>query len=122
MPRRAKSICRKMGCSVLIDAPGYCATHTHVNNAFVYQDRKKTAETKRFYSSGRWTKKSKQHRVIEPLCRECKKRGIIKPCEMVHHDPPLEILLSKGLNPLDDKYLASLCNDCHLGHLREKKN
>jgi len=122
MSRRAKSICRKVGCSKLIDAPGYCDQHLKSNNSFQYQNNNKTIESKKFYSSSAWTGKSKQHRADEPLCQECLKNNTITAAQMVHHNPDLTVLLKKGLNPLDDKYLESLCNNCHLGHLREKKH
>ena len=121
MPSRGKSICRKIGCNTLIDSPGYCLEHAHANNAFTHQNNIKTIKTKRFYSSGSWTRASREHRIQEPLCQECLRRGVVKSAEMVHHEPPLEILMDKGLNPLDHKYLQSLCNNCHLGHLRAKK-
>ena len=121
MPVRAKSICRKSGCNILIDKPGYCEDHKSLNNPFRKLDEKKTDETKKFYSSSAWTKTSLNHRKNEPLCQECKKKGIIKSGELVHHEPSLEELLKKGFNPLDHKYLETLCFNCHQGHLRAKR-
>lgn len=121
MPKRAKSICRKIGCNELLDAPGYCEKHTKNNKPFWHQDVKKTTAAKRFYSSAPWTKKSSQHRKNQPLCQEHLQKGLIKGGEMVHHIIELKELLRRGLDPLDNKYLETLCNSCHLGHLRAKK-
>lgn len=121
MPRRAKSVCNKIGCFTLVSQPGYCEKHKKESNPYEELNKKKTTETKKFYSSYAWTKKSKQHRKKEPLCQECLRKDIIKNGELVHHEPELTELLKKGLNPLDDKYLETLCHNCHQGHLRAKK-
>ena len=121
MPRRPKTICRKNGCYSLINSPGYCDIHQDESSPFKSLDSKKTVETKKFYSSWKWTKTSRQHRIKYPLCEQCQTDGKTHAAEMVHHEPPLEVLLKKGLNPLSEKYLHSLCNSCHLGELRDKR-
>ena len=68
-----------------------------------------------------WTLASKRHRAKEPLCRQCKREGIISKGELVHHNPPLDELKARGLNPLDDKYLETLCFNCHQKELRRKR-
>jgi 5-methylcytosine-specific restriction protein A len=113
--------CKQPGCPNLVKA-GYCDKHKHYEvSGFKQLDNNKTLETRAFYSSTRWTRTSLEHRRIEPLCRACKGKGIITAGEMVHHDPPLEYLLTNGLNPYDHRYLATLCNDCHLIELRNKR-
>lgn len=126
MPNRPLTPCRKAGCSNLVERPGYCPIHKHVEKEvirenFAVLERKKTHEQKAFYSSNRWTQTSLQHRQQEPLCRRCKAKGYIVPAQMVHHNPPVETLLAEGKDPFDHKYLESLCNNCHLGELRGKK-
>lgn len=121
MPKRAKTICPSVGCNNLVDTPGYCDKHKEETNPFRALDKKKTPEMKKFYSSGSWTKTSKNHRKKFPLCGRCLERGKTKSAEMVHHEPPLEELLRKGLNPHNEEYLNSLCDNCHLEDLREKK-
>jgi 5-methylcytosine-specific restriction protein A len=124
MPQRAKSICRKPGCSTLIDAPGYCQRHTtEIDSRINFRelDNRKTDEQKKFYSSREWTSASLAHRQSEPLCRRCRADGKIVAADMVHHNPSREELIKRGLNPLDDKYLESLCNNCHLAELRRKR-
>ena len=120
MPARARSICRKTGCHVLIATPGYCEDHAHLANPFRTLDARKTPESVRFYRSYKWTQASIRHRIKSPICKECERRGITKKGELVHHEPPLEKLIAEGLNPLDDKYLETLCHNCHQGHLRAK--
>jgi len=127
MPSRPLTPCRKVGCPNLVVAgQGYCPVHKHVEKEairenFAILDSKKTPEQKAFYQSHKWHTTSLQHRQREPLCRRCKAKGFIVPAQMVHHNPSVEELLAKGLSPFDHRYLESLCNDCHLGELREKK-
>jgi hypothetical protein len=122
MPKAANKICRKPGCNTLIDKSGYCDMHKKKNVSFRKLDRKKTPEQKKFYSSGAWTKASIRQRTEHPLCERCLERGITQQAEMVHHDPELQELIRRGLNPLNPEYLHSLCNSCHLEDLRAKKN
>ena len=122
MARRAKKVCRKLGCNALVEIPGHCDDHQKETTSFATLDSRKTVLTKKFYSSWKWTKTSRRFRTDNPLCEECKEKGIVQSAEMVHHEPPLEVLLEKGMNAYDSQYLHSLCDNCHLGHLREKKN
>jgi hypothetical protein len=118
--------CKKYGCPALVRGYGYCGEHTHIGQEiarkpFEQLETRKTPEQRAFYSSAAWTRASLQHRAKEPLCRRCHDNGIIKAVEMVHHNPPLEVLLAEGKSPLNDEYLESLCNNCHLGELRNKR-
>jgi 5-methylcytosine-specific restriction protein A len=122
--QRALRICRKPGCTALVKS-GYCPAHAHVieeqkRESFEKLDAKKTPEQKKFYSSSRWTECSRQHRVNEPLCRRCKAKGIVKAGDLTHHNPPREELIAKGLSPFDDRYLETLCHDCHQAELSAK--
>jgi 5-methylcytosine-specific restriction endonuclease McrA len=121
MPSRARSICRATRCNKLIKSPGYCEDHQHLANPFKRLDKKKTPEAKKFYSSYKWTMASKRHRIKSPLCMECARGGITKAAQMVHHIIEVQDLWKQGLNPLDDKYLESLCNNCHQKHLVAKR-
>lgn len=126
---RAKVICKYPGCPELLDSPGYCPRHTISreekiarNRArFAPQDNKKTPDQRRFYSSKAWTETSKNHRILEPLCRRCREAGKVVPGALVHHNPPREFLVANGLNPLDERFLETLCISCHQRELREKK-
>ncbi|GBU21093.1 hypothetical protein R80B4_00982 [Fibrobacteres bacterium R8-0-B4] len=125
MPNRPLTPCRRPGCPALLERPGYCPDHrpdaAPERAAFAALDRAKTDESKAFYASRRWTAASKRHREFEPLCRRCRAKGRVVPAEMVHHNPPVEALLALGLSPYDDRYLESLCNNCHLEELRAKR-
>jgi 5-methylcytosine-specific restriction enzyme A len=127
MPSRAKSICKKIGCNTLIDRPGYCPVHAifekeDTRNRFDVIDSKKTSEQKKFYSSSLWTSVSRRHRVNEPLCRRCRRAGKIVAGALVHHNPPLDELIKKGLSPFDENYLETLCLPCHQKELSLKRN
>lgn len=126
MPRAAYQMCGHSGCSALLEKAGYCDQHEHLHqqnkrDSFRVLDQKKSQISKKFYSSSRWTKASIAHRKREPLCRKCKEMGIVKMCDLVHHNPDLDYLLANGLNPFLDKYLESICTNHHLEELREKK-
>lgn len=113
---RAKSPCKRPGCRVLLDLPGYCPDHQpdiKPRERFAALDERKTDPQRKFYSSGSWTAASKRHRAIEPLCRRCRSRGRVEAAVLVHHNPPLEDLLRDGKNPLNEDYLESLCLSCH---------
>lgn len=127
MPQRPKRPCKRPGCPALVDPStgSYCAQHAHykqqdTRSRFDMLDRKKTAETKSFYSSAEWTLTSKYHRQKEPLCRRCKENGKIVVGELVHHNPPLEQLIKNGMNPFDHAVLETLCTSCHQKELRNK--
>ena len=121
MARRAKTVCRTIGCRALVETPGNCDEHTKeesCNNSF---DDNKNQVRRKFYSTSRWTKASIRKRKMQPLCEHCLEKGRTKEAEMVHHEPSLEILLSKGLNPVDPQYLHSLCDECHREEHRVKR-
>ncbi len=118
---RAKSICTHYGCSALVSSGSRCELHPYKTMREVL-DKKKTPEARSFYSSGRWTKTSLEHRKMEPLCRSCKKKGRTTEGTLVHHNPERQDLIEAGLDPFDHKYLETLCFNCHQGELRDKRN
>jgi 5-methylcytosine-specific restriction endonuclease McrA len=126
MPQRALTPCKRQGCPALVRGYGYCPTHTHIGQEitrkpFEQLEERKTPAQRAFYSSAAWTETSRRHRAKEPLCRRCRTNGKIVSADMVHHNPPLEEILSQGRSPLADDVLESLCNNCHLGELRNKR-
>jgi 5-methylcytosine-specific restriction protein A len=50
-----------------------------------------------------------QHKAIEPLCRECKKSGIIKAGQMIDHLIPIR----DGGEKYDHENLQTLCWSHH---------
>ena len=125
MPLRMKITCKKPLCSELLDAPGYCKEHTTAakkgKNYFYKQDRAKTQIEINFYNSNRWREASKRHRKIEPFCRPCRNDSKLTLATLTHHKPELKYLLDNNLDPCNEEYLISCCDDCHLKELRKKK-
>jgi 5-methylcytosine-specific restriction enzyme A len=121
MNSRGKFMCRKAGCINLVDKPGYCEKHSHLSNNFCTLQRDKPAYLKAFYSSSEWTQASLRHRSKFPLCKRCKDKGIIRQADHVHHHPSVKYLIANGLNPLDEKYLESICVACHTQEMRDHR-
>ena len=126
MTRRPLSQCNHAGCTALVQGHGYCPVHQRQSE----QDRRQafdkledmvSPEQRRFYQSQAWTQASRLHRSREPLCRRCKAIGKIIAAQCVHHNPCYTTLHAQGLSALDDRYLESLCNRCHLAELRTKR-
>lgn len=73
----------------------------------------------KFYQSKAWRRFTREHRIIEPLCRECKKDGIITPAYCTDHIKPINPLDSYDTmngrygEPLDHDNAQSLCESCH---------
>jgi len=124
--KKLLSICKKIGCNNLVRGTGYCDDHKDIadkkkREAWDRLDAKKTPEKKAFYNSHLWHRTSRRHRKKEPLCRRCKKAGKIVIGTLVHHNPSLDELIERGLNPYLDDYLETLCFNCHQKELRRKK-
>lgn len=71
-----------------------------------------------FYDLRRWRKLTKRHRQEEPLCRECKKRGIITAGTLVDHIVPI----LEGGAEWDEDNLQTLCDRCHQVKRQTEKN
>ena len=117
--KRAKSICTYPSCSTLVTSGHRCSLHPY-DSMRQQLDKKKTSESRKFYSSHKWTMTSRKHREIEPLCRRCKEGGLVVQGELVHHNPERQELVFMGLDPFDHEYLETLCFRCHQHELRAK--
>lgn len=117
---KAKTICTYYGCSVLIASGHRCEAHPYKPMREVL-DKTKTPGSRLFYSSGKWTKTSKEHRKQYPLCVNCKKKGRTVAGSLVHHNPERQILIARGDSPYDDRFLETLCRNCHQVELRGKR-
>jgi len=62
-----------------------------------------------FYRSQRWRKLSAAHKRKEPLCRECKERGVVTAAEYTDHIVPIR----EGGSKWDSSNYQSLCSPCH---------
>lgn len=70
------------------------------------------------YHTARWTRISRAWRMTHPLCAECRKKGIVKPAEVVDHIIPWPVCEDF----YDTANLQSLCEACnHEKGQRDKK-
>lgn len=82
MATRAKSVCRRAGCGVLIDAAGYCDKHTKLKNA--EDNAKRGTAHERGYTSA-WVKARRYYLEAHPLCVYCQREGIVGAASVVDH-------------------------------------
>lgn len=120
MPKRALRPCKQPGCPSLVES-GYCERHKGKEVSNVQSLRSLRSEHSDFYHTNRWKETSKRHRENNPLCAPCYKSGIRTLATIVHHNPELKCLLENKLNPYDEKYLVSICHNCHQKELRRKR-
>ncbi len=115
MPTKPLRPCLVPGCPGLTrNTNGYCDEHQEVYESKVAHRRKRFdairgSSTARGYDH-QWQKVRKHKLVRDPLCEECRRRGVITPAEEVHHVIPIrereDLRLSLG-------NLESLCRRCH---------
>ena len=125
MGQRALKLCNHPGCAQPVPyGQRYCNKHTsvHVSKNERFSTLTKFQEHRKLvYATTRWTKLSKWFRQQNPLCEVCRKKGLIRPSELVHHEPDVSVLIERGLDPFDEKYLHAICNNCHMSELRKRK-
>lgn len=71
----------------------------------------------RMIQSKRWLLLRRTKLTANPLCEDCKERGIYVPASEIHHVIPCETASSViGMQNLmfDYNNLRSLCHDCHV--------
>lgn len=61
------------------------------------------------YHTARWTRLSRAWRANHPLCEECRRRGVVRPAEVVDHIIPWPVCEDF----FDTANLQSLCADCN---------
>ena len=118
--KRAKQVCRKTGCNELLDAPGYCAKHAHLERAR-FSGLKKAAGSEAFYGSSRWKWTRDSFRRANPLCAACLREGAIIKGNLVDHVVERPELIAMGKDPCDWDYLETLCTSHHQKKLRRRK-
>lgn len=121
--KRAKSICRQVGCNMLVEAPGYCDMHRDkIKDRFKRLD--KAPGSRAFYGGYKWTKTSRAFRAANPICAEHKRQGYIVKGAIADHTTEVPELIAQGLDPYNWAYLQNLCIPCHNRKLndRRKKN
>ena len=118
--QRAKSICRQTGCNNLIPSPGYCEQHKR-DEGDRFKGLERAPGSRAFYGSHAWTKTARAYRQDNPLCAEHKRRGMIVKGDLVDHVTERGELEARGLDPLDWRYLQTLCHSCHNRKLRDRQ-
>ena len=108
MPIKALHLCCKPGCTTLT-RERYCTKHTSETNR--YNRERTDKDYVAFYKTKEWI-------LVRGLalardgyqCVSCRKQGIKKQAEMVHHKIPVKKDWSKRLELAN---LESLCEACH---------
>ena len=108
MPIKALHLCCKPGCTTLT-RERYCTKHKSETNR--YNRERTDKDYVAFYKTKEWI-------LVRGLalardgyqCVSCRKQGIKKPAEMVHHKIPVKKDWSKRLELTN---LESLCEACH---------
>ena len=62
-----------------------------------------------FYHTKAWRMTRKFYIKDNPLCEQCKRKGITTAAQMVDHIKPIRL----GGHMYDNSNLSSLCNKCH---------
>jgi 5-methylcytosine-specific restriction protein A len=70
------------------------------------------------YHTTRWEKLRKIRLMIEPLCRECMKSGIVAVASIVDHIIPIR----QGGDPWSLDNTQSLCEKCHNKKRRKERD
>ena len=66
-------------------------------------------DNQNFYNSRQWRRLRQYYIQMNPLCKHCKDKGIIKGGECIDHIIPIRL----GGKPLSLNNLQTLCNSCH---------
>tara|TARA_R100001163_G_scaffold1867_1_gene2898 strand:+ start:116 stop:451 length:336 start_codon:yes stop_codon:yes gene_type:complete len=66
-------------------------------------------DNSQFYHSKAWRMTRKFYIKDNPLCEQCKRKGITTAAQMVDHIKPITL----GGHKYDNSNLSSLCNKCH---------
>lgn len=112
MPHRP---CLEVGCPRYATGRGRCDEHRRAKERDRSRARREDArERNRFYARKHWLIVARHKKFENPICEHCDRELSTE----VHHDPPLKLLLARGLNPYADEFLVSLCHACHAKQTR----
>lgn len=103
MPHKAKRFCKRMGCSQLVDS-GYCAAHQQFT-----QDKWTQQQKNKIYNRD-WYRVRSSFLRENPLCADCKSKGIVTAAEEVHHVKKAKLFPELRLDPSN---LLAICSSCH---------
>lgn len=114
MPARPKTICRKVGCGKLIDAPGYCEKHAKQSSGWVRSNGDQTS-AQRGYGYD-WQKR--RERILLRDCGLCQIKG--PACTFIANEVDHKVnkatARAQGWTSAqidDDSNLQAACATCH---------
>lgn len=119
MPPRPKTLCRKVGCGALIDAPGYCARHAKQATGWNRSNQGKTS-TERGYDYA-WQQRRKRILSRDGGLCQIKGPGCTYVAREVDHIVSKATARARGWG--DDRTeadanLQSVCPGCHAAKTR----
>ena len=93
------------------------------NNVSVEHRGREKGFADKFYTSPAWKKCARSYRAsVGGLCERCRDRGLIVPCEEVHHKIKLTPAnINRPEVALNWANLVALCKDCHMEVHRKQK-
>lgn len=112
MPKAPAKACARPGCGALTHER-FCAAHQAED--YRRQDERRGNSAARGYDA-RWRKRRACGLAQEPLCRECRKRGLVVEATERDH------IIAKSDGGSDgDENIQSLCKPCHSAKTAREK-
>ena len=105
MPYKPKKPCSYPGCPALVESGSRCEKHKRDRQYDRDYDRTRGTAHQRGYGVN-WQRLRKMVLGAEPLCRHCKKEGVINPAQEVDH-------IDGNAYNLEWSNLQPLCKSCH---------
>jgi len=102
MPTKPKKFCTWPGCTNLTNER-YCEEHRKQEQK-QYDERRGTPAQRGY--DARWRRIRERILKEEPLCKECMRKGFVKPATDVHH-------IDGDVSNMDRSNLEPLCHECH---------
>ncbi|OIQ16559.1 MAG: hypothetical protein BM557_09605 [Flavobacterium sp. MedPE-SWcel] len=65
------------------------------------------------YNGRKWRNVRRSKLDKDPLCEYCAKVDKVTQATVVDHEPRAKVLIARGDDPYDEKYLFSSCKTCH---------
>jgi 5-methylcytosine-specific restriction protein A len=114
MPARPKTVCRKVGCGRLIDAPGYCEKHAKQSSGWVRSHGDKSSAQRGY--GYEWQKR--RERIMARDCGLCQINGT--ECRFIATEVDHKVSKAKARalgwtdeQIDDDSNLQATCTTCH---------
>lgn len=114
MPARPKTVCRKVGCGKLIDAPGYCERHAKQESGWARSHGEKTSAQRGYGYAWQRTRE----RILSRDCGLCQIKG--SACTFIASEVDHKVSKAEarargwGQGQIEaDSNLQSACPTCH---------